>query len=86
MGSHHRIDFNKRILLLGSDSNKVSPAGGFNRYGPVKSDYVVIKGSVQGTPKRLIRMRKTVRRSAYPETAPQVTYINTEWGKEKTAQ
>jgi len=86
MGSHHRIDFNKRILLLGSDSNKVSPAGGFNRYGPVKSDYVVIKGSVQGTPKRLIRMRKAVRRSAYPETAPQVTYINTEWGKEKTAQ
>ena len=86
MGSHQRVDFNKRILLLGSDGNKVSPAGGFNRYGPIKSDYVVIKGSVQGTPKRLIRMRKAVRETIYPETAPQVTYVGTEWGKEKTAQ
>ena len=86
MGSHHRVDYNKRILLLGSDGARVSPAGGFNRYGMVKSDYIVIKGSVQGTPKRLIRMRKAIRETSYPETAPQVTYINTEWGKEKTTQ
>ncbi len=86
MGSHQRVDFNKRILLLGSDSAKVSPAGGFNRYGHVKSEYVVVKGSVQGTPKRLIRMRKSIRDSTYPKTAPQVTYVATEWGKEKTQQ
>jgi len=86
MGSHQRVDFNKRILLLGNDGNRVSPAGGFNRYGPVRSEYLVIKGSVQGTPKRLIRMRKAVRALSYPETAPQITYIGTEWGKEKTTQ
>ena len=86
MGTHHRVDFNKRILLLGSDSAKVSPAGGFNRYGPIKSDYMVIKGSVQGAPKRLIRMRKAVRETSYPKAAPQITYINTEWGKEKSQQ
>ncbi|OGD59957.1 50S ribosomal protein L3 [Candidatus Bathyarchaeota archaeon RBG_13_52_12] len=84
MGSHHRVDFNKRILLLGSDGARVSPTGGFNRYGLVKSDYIVIKGSVQGTPKRLIRMRKAIRGTIYPKVAPQVTYINTEWGKEKS--
>ena len=84
MGSHHRVDFGKRILMLGNDGARVSPAGGFNRYGLVKSDYVVIKGSVQGTPKRLIRMRKAIRGKKYPETAPQITYINTEWGKEKS--
>jgi large subunit ribosomal protein L3 len=86
MGTHHRVDFNKRILLLGNDGARVSPAGGFNRYGLVKSEYIVIKGSVQGTPKRLIRMRKAIRETTYPETAPQVTYINTEWGKEKIKQ
>ncbi len=86
MGTHHRVDFSKRILMLGNDSARVSPAGGFNRYGLVRSDYIVVKGSVQGTPKRLIRMRKAVRVSNYPETAPQITYVNTEWGKEKTAQ
>jgi large subunit ribosomal protein L3 len=84
MGSHHRVDFNKRILLLGNDGDRVSPTGGFNRYGVVKSDYIVIKGSVQGTPKRLIRMRKAIREITYPKTAPQITYINTEWGKEKS--
>jgi len=84
MGSHHRTDYNKRILMLGSDSNRVSPAGGFNRYGPIKSDYLVIKGSVQGTPKRLIRMRKALRSDNYPKAAPQITYIATEWGREKT--
>jgi large subunit ribosomal protein L3 len=84
MGSHHRVDFNKRILLLGNDGARVSPTGGFNRYGVVKSDYIVIKGSVQGTPKRLIRMRKAIREITYPKTAPQITYINTEWGKEKS--
>jgi large subunit ribosomal protein L3 len=84
MGSHHRVDYNKRILLLGNDGARVSPTGGFNRYGVVKSDYIVIKGSVQGTPKRLIRMRKAIRKITYPKTAPQITYINTEWGKEKS--
>jgi len=86
MGSHQRVDFNKRVLLVGSDSNRVSPAGGFNRYGPIKSDYLCIKGSVQGAPKRLIRLRKAIRETSYPTTAPQVTYVGTEWGKEKTAQ
>ena len=86
MGSHHRVDFNKRIILIGSDGARVSPTGGFNRYGQVKSDYIVIKGSVQGTPKRLIRMRKAIRETIYPKAAPQVTYINTEWGKEKSQQ
>jgi hypothetical protein len=29
-------------------------------------------------------MRKAIRGKKYPETAPQITYINTEWGKEKS--
>ena len=86
MGSQMRVDTGKRIILLGSDGEKVSPKGGFNRFGPIKSDYIVIKGSVQGPPKRLIRIRKTVRTINYPETAPQITYINTEWGKEEKTQ
>ena len=86
MGSHHRVDFSKRILMIGSDNARFSPAGGFNRYGPIKSECIIIKGSVQGTPKRLIRLRKPMRGTSYPKTAPQITYINTEWGKEKIRQ
>jgi len=78
MGFHHRTEYNKRILLLGSDGEKVTPKGGFNRYGVVGGDFLLIKGSVMGPTKRLIKLRKAVRKSRYPGEAPQITYIHTE--------
>jgi len=78
MGFHHRTEYNKRILLLGSDGERVTPKGGFNRYGVVNGDFLLIKGSVMGPAKRLIKLRKAARSSRYPEDAPQVTYIHTE--------
>ena len=78
MGFHHRTEYNKRILLLGSDGEQVTPKGGFNRYGFVNGDFILIKGSVMGPAKRLIKLRKAARSSRYPEAAPQVTYIHTE--------
>lgn len=81
MGFHNRTEYNKRILLMGSDGEKVTPRGGFNRYGEVRSDYILLKGSVMGPPKRLIKLRKAARRSRYPKEPPQVTYISTEFLK-----
>jgi large subunit ribosomal protein L3 len=86
MGSHQRIDTGKRIVMLGNEGPRLTPAGGFNRYGAVKGECLVIKGSVQGTPKRLIRMRKSVRGTSYPETVPQVTYVASEWNREESKQ
>ncbi|MBM3291973.1 50S ribosomal protein L3 [Candidatus Bathyarchaeota archaeon] len=82
MGLHHRVEINKRVVLIGSDGNKVTPTGGFNRYGLVKGDYLVIKGSVMGPAKRLVRFRKAIKPMKLPETAPNVTFIKTEWKKE----
>ncbi|MFB0558724.1 MAG: 50S ribosomal protein L3 [Candidatus Bathyarchaeia archaeon] len=82
MGFHNRTEYNKRILLMGSDPERVTPKGGFNRYGEVRTDYILLKGSVMGPPKRLIKLRKAVRRSRYPEEPPQVTYINAEFLRE----
>nr|AJS13088.1 50S ribosomal protein L3P [uncultured archaeon] len=86
MGAHHRFTLNKRILMLGNDGDRVTPSGGFNNYGMVKGDYILIKGSIQGTSKRLIRIRKAIRETKYPTTPPEIIYINTEWGKEKSNQ
>lgn len=79
MGFHNRTEYNKRILLMGSDPERVTPPGGFNRYGLVKGNYLLVKGSVMGPAKRLIKLRKAVRRPRYPSEAPQVTYVNTEF-------
>jgi large subunit ribosomal protein L3 len=75
MGFHHRTEYNKRILLVG-EGDKINPPGGFIRYGLVKNDYIVVKGSVMGPEKRLIRLRKAVRRAKAPEEAPTVTYVH----------
>jgi len=40
-----------------------------------------LKGSIIGSAKRLIKLRKTVRDTDYPEEAPQITYLHTEWTK-----
>jgi large subunit ribosomal protein L3 len=52
-------------LLISSterDEQKlVTPTGGFKHFGLVKGDYVVVKGSIPGVPKRLIKMRQPIR-------------------------
>jgi len=79
MGFHNRTEFNKRIVIMDSDGDKVNPKGGINKYGLVKGDYILLKGSVMGPQKRLIKLRKAARKSTYPSEPPQVTYINTEF-------
>jgi large subunit ribosomal protein L3 len=79
MGFHNRTEYNKRIMLMGEDADRVNPKGGFVKYGLVDGDYLLLKGSVMGPAKRLIKLRKTARDAGYPEEAPQVTYLHTEW-------
>jgi large subunit ribosomal protein L3 len=81
MGFHNRTEFNKRIMLMGSDNERINPASGFKNYGFVDGEYLLLKGSVAGPAKRLIKLRKSVRNPDYPEEAPQVTYLHTEWQK-----
>lgn len=72
-GYHHRTELNKKIyrIGLGSDdanastehdiTNKaITPMGGFPHYGIVKNDYLMLKGSVPGTKKRVITLRKSL--------------------------
>lgn len=78
MGFHGRTELNKRILLMGEDGGMITPSGGFNRYGAVKGDFIVVKGSVMGPAKRLLKLRKAARRSRYPRDMPQVTHVHAE--------
>jgi large subunit ribosomal protein L3 len=60
MGYHNRFDINKRIMKVVSPQ-EVNPKGGFLHYGLVANECILIKGSVPGPVKRLIRMRKAIR-------------------------
>ncbi len=75
-GFHRRTEYNKRILRIGDNGYEVTPAGGFLHYGVVRSTYVMLAGSIPGTPKRPIVMRHPVRPQWTPEAPPKITYIS----------
>jgi len=79
MGYHQRTEFNKRILKISKDGVEVTPKGGFLRYGPVRSTYIMLKGSVPGPAKRLIRFRYPARPpKEFSEAPPEITYVSLE--------
>jgi large subunit ribosomal protein L3 len=76
-GYHQRTEFNKRVMQIGKDGKTVTPDGGFLNYGIVRNDFIIIKGSVPGHVKRLLRLRPAIRlKKQLP--APELTYISTE--------
>ena len=64
-GFHQRTEYNKRILIMSSADKEsqipVNPPGGFKHFGLVSGDYIVVRGSVPGVPKRLVKMRHPIR-------------------------
>ncbi|MDK2849606.1 MAG: large subunit ribosomal protein [Candidatus Woesearchaeota archaeon] len=52
MGFFQRRFYNNLIIHIGEDPEKVNVKGGYLHYGLVKNPYVLIKGSVAGSPKR----------------------------------
>ena len=74
-GYYQRTEFNKRILKIGSDGTEVTPNGGFINYGIVKNGYVMIRGSVPGPSKRLVRMRPPIRCKP-PLDVPVINHIS----------
>jgi large subunit ribosomal protein L3 len=60
MGFHRRTIYKLKILDIKDPKDFEKPLE-FRRYGVVKSPFLIIKGSVPGPAKRLIKMRHTVR-------------------------
>jgi large subunit ribosomal protein L3 len=77
-GYHQRTEYNKRILRVANpEDHSITPAGGFLHYGEVKSDYILVKGSVPGPSKRLIRFRDATRGSKKTLHEFEITYVST---------
>jgi large subunit ribosomal protein L3 len=74
MGYHKRTELNKRILKIGG-KDEANPKGGFLNYGVVMNDCVLIKGSVGGPCKRMIKLRKSIRKSVKPAKL-EIKYIS----------
>lgn len=79
MGYHTRTEFNKWIVKISEKPEEINPKGGFIRYGNVKNEYIIIKGSVHGPAKRLIRLNMPKRLNPLvPKEAPAIVYTSLE--------
>jgi len=72
-GYHHRTEVNKKIYRIGKGEDKknaatefdvtekrITPIGGFPHYGIVDEDFLMVKGAVVGTKKRILTLRKSL--------------------------
>ena len=75
-GYHQRTEANKRVVAVGDDGADATPDGGFVNYGEVSGPYLLVKGSVPGPEKRLVRTRHAIepKRDA---GAPEIRYVST---------
>ncbi|KAL3960082.1 hypothetical protein ACCO45_005199 [Purpureocillium lilacinum] len=73
MGYHHRTSVNHKVYRIGKGDaednasteidvtkKKITPLGGFVRYGEINNDFVMVKGSIPGTKKRVMTLRKSM--------------------------
>jgi large subunit ribosomal protein L3 len=78
-GFHQRTEYNKRILSISSTENdkeySINPNGGFKHFGLVKGDYIVVRGSVPGVPKRLVKLRQPIRKLQKKVLEPKVVEV-----------
>ncbi len=68
MGFHTRTAYNKLLLKISSKPAEMNTSSGFHKYGLLRTDYILLKGSVPGSKKRLIRLREPVRARSKPIT------------------
>lgn len=76
-GYHARTEHNKWIMKIAEKPAEINPKGGFVRYGNIKSQFILVKGSVCGPAKRLIIMSQAARpNKRLAGKTPNITYVS----------
>ena len=78
MGFNLRTEYNKWLIKIGNKPEEINVKGGYVNYGIVKNPYILIKGSVTGVEKRLIRFTHPVRPKNNEIQPPQIVYTSIE--------
>ena len=77
-GFHQRVEYDKRIMIMSNTEKeefKINPDGGFKHFGNVAGDFIIVKGSVPGTYRRLIKLRKQIRNKPKKVVKPNVLEV-----------
>ncbi|MGN6346272.1 MAG: 50S ribosomal protein L3 [Candidatus Nitrosocosmicus sp.] len=78
-GFHQRTEYNKRILMISNsdktDTTNINPKGGFKHFGLVSGDYMIVRGTIPGVPKRLVKLRQPIRSKITKTTEPKILEV-----------
>ena len=66
-GYHTRTEYNKQIISISDNPEKLNPKGGIKHYGVIKNNSIILKGSIPGAKKRLIVITKPIRQNKASE-------------------
>ncbi len=76
MGFHQRLEYNKRILAIFNTNEKdITPKGGFMHFGVLRGDYIIVRGSIPGAIKRLVKIRYAIRPKVKKIVEPKIVEI-----------
>jgi large subunit ribosomal protein L3 len=53
----------------------INPAGGYKHFGLVNGDYMVVRGTIPGVPKRLIKLRQPIRSKQSKVNEPKILEV-----------
>ena len=59
----------------GKNEFKINPDGGYKHFGNVSGDFIVVKGSVPGTYRRLIKLRHQIRNESKKTVKPNILEV-----------
>lgn len=77
MGYHLRTEYNKSLIKIGDGGDEVTPKGGIQKYGTVKSNYLLLQGSIIGPRKRAVVLTKAIRpNKKISQEAPEIAYVS----------
>jgi large subunit ribosomal protein L3 len=77
MGFHQRVSKNNRVLAIGSaPQTPITPPGGYLHFGDVKSDFVILRGSIPGPTKRLVDLRLPIYPRKQKAVPPRIVELN----------
>lgn len=78
-GYHQRTEYNKKILKIDGDVSVINPKGSFLQYGLIKNEFILLKGSIGGSRKRLIKMTPAIRPNhLIKEEVPNILHVSLE--------
>ncbi|MXY61197.1 MAG: 50S ribosomal protein L3 [Cenarchaeum sp. SB0665_bin_23] len=78
MGFHQRVEYNKRIMIMGDSKDgdyNINPPGGFKHFGNVQGDYIILRGSVPGAYRRLVKIRTQIRNAPKKIAEPRILEV-----------